>query len=211
MCQAPCSAFCIHILISFSSQHYRINSKIYPHFPDEKNWGLERVKPLACSHAAGKWWSPSLPHSRVSTSPSVNWLDLCNTVRCPKQVSPFYMEGNRGCRCSGSALESVGLLTGMSPWVPFILIPSLLPDSSAPTDSTFLFQCLKLFDSVGLRSLEAVLVLPGLGVWLSVGKCVIITVIQHLIIGCVPLMVLCSLLTQIRLHLWPIWARFKSQ
>lgn len=38
---------------------------------------------------------------------------------------------------------------------------------------------------VGFRCLEAVLALPGLSVLLSVGKCIIITVIQHLITGCV--------------------------
>lgn len=39
-----------------------------------------------------------------------------------------------------------------------------------------------------LKSLEAVLALPALDVLLSLGKCIVITVIQHLITGHTPLM-----------------------
>lgn len=76
------------------------------------------------------------------TFPSVNWLDLRNTVRCAK-TSPSYGQRHQGCGSIGGTLETQGSLLACHPgWLSSQSV-CLLQDWGSEGGYHFSPQCLK--------------------------------------------------------------------
>lgn len=96
---------------------------------------------------------------------------------CTRQTLPFHWAAR--------------LSSGVAGHVGHFHHPLLAGKTPALRSGHICFQCLKLLGGGGcVKSWNTVLALAGLGVLFSVGTCIIITVIKHLIIGCAPLMAL---------------------
>lgn len=171
MSQASHSAFCLHFLISSLPQLPELHPKMTPISKWENRCGERPASyPSHTTRKRGRQDWASQSHS--SLVPFYLLTDCIFATELHKGNTSFHWVAKLS---SGVAGHLGHFHTSSSPqWDQHSRRPRLL-------------QCLKLLGGGGaVKSWAAVLAHAGLGVLFSVGTCIIIIVIEHLIIGCTP-------------------------
>lgn len=180
MSQASHSAFCLHFLISSLPQLLSLRLKWLP-FPSEKT-GVERDQHLIQVIQLGRGndrIEPSQSHSSLVPFYLLTGFFIFATPSCTRETLP-----STGLQSSAPGSWSPGSFSHV------LFSPVRLQHSES---GHVCFSAWSSWAVVAVKSWNAVLAHAGLGVLFSVGTCIIIIVIEHLIIGCAPLMALPAL------------------